>query len=110
VGIQLSCSQAIQSRDSRSLKVPRKEGEEMARSKGNIFSYMRDAGKTGPEAEKLYAEMADLINTKGKNETPESLRKKFHKKGYKGVKIEHTTKLLNNLKNVKDPSAWDWSY
>ncbi len=82
----------------------------MARSKGNIFSYMRDAGKSGAKAAELYQEMTDLINRKGRGETPASLLKKFHDRGYKSTKIEDTTKLLNNLQRVKDRSKWDWSY
>ena len=75
-------------------------------SKGNFFNFIEDAA----EDDALRAKMTVIIEDKGRNETPETLLTKFHDEGYDGVSLRDTIKILEMVKKLKDPKAWDWSY
>ena len=75
-------------------------------SKGNFFNFIDDAASDP----KLHKQMVDVINKKGIGETPKTLLEKFHRLGYDGVSLRDSKKILVNLKRIKNPSAWDWSY
>jgi len=75
-------------------------------SKGNIFNFIDDA-VSDP---KLQKKMVDFINQKGKGWTAEKLLTEFHKLHYDGASLRDCNKLLDDVKRIKDPSAWDWCY
>lgn len=75
-------------------------------SKGNVFDFIEDAN----EDPKVYKQMMAVIKTKGKNETPDSLLKKFHRLGYEGVSLQATKSILATLRSLKKTDAWDWHY
>ncbi len=75
-------------------------------SKGNFFNFIDDSASDP----KLYKQMMNVINQKGKGWTGEKLLTEFHKLHYDGVSLRDCNKLLINLKRIKDPSAWNWSY
>jgi len=76
-------------------------------SKGDFVKFIRDAANDP----NLHKKMMDVINKKGKGETPDTLLKKFHGLGYYGVSLQDCNTALFMIKEgIRDPSGVDWTY
>ena len=75
-------------------------------SKGSVLNFIEDVASD----QKLYEQMRLFIDQRGKGWTAQKLLTKFHKLNYDDVSLKDCKKLLVNVKRIKNPSAWDWSY